>query len=161
MFTHPFWLLFQISIQHKLRNEYQRRPLPQNTTQLNKLTKEEGISKRENLKRLLDGYIFHPISTWPSSIREIVEHDTIVGKNTFKLILFACGNGISPNVLVEYLYTLILNTPSKIRKRTHQLQWIITNINVHQHKWYYFDMYHRSFLLFDGLKKNQSLHIQI
>ena len=122
--------------------------------ELNKLTKEERIAKRQNLKHLLDGYIFYPISTWPSSIREILEYDTITDKNTFKLTLFAYGNGISPDVLIEYLYTLILNTPSKIRKHTHQLQWIVTNINTHQHKWHYFDMYHQSFLLFDGLKKN-------
>ena len=118
--------------------------------ELNKLKNQERITKRKNLKHLLDGYIFCPISTWPLSIREILEHDIITDKNTFKLILFAYGNGISP----DDLYTLILNTPSKLRKRTHQLQWIITNINAHQHKWYYFDMYHRSFLLFDGLKKN-------
>ena len=119
--------------------------------ELNKLTKGEGIAKRENLKHLLDGYISYPISTWPSSIREILEYDTITDKNTFKLILFAYGNGIYPDVLTEYLYTLTLNTPSKIRKCTHQLQWIFTNINTHQHGWY---MYHRSFVLFDGLKKN-------
>ena len=121
---------------------------------LNKLTKEERIARREKLKHLLDGYIFYPISTWPSSIREILEYNTITDKNTFKLTLFANGNGISPGVLIEYFYTLILNTPSKIRKGTNQLQWIVTNINTHQHKWYYFDMHHRSFLLFDGLKKN-------
>ena len=40
---------------------------------LNKLTKEERISIRENLKHILDGYIFYPISTWPSSIREIFD----------------------------------------------------------------------------------------
>ena len=120
---------------------------------LNKLTKEERIARREKLKHLFDGYIFYPISTWPSSAREILEHDTITDKNTFKLTLFAHGNGISPYVLIEYLYTLILNIPSKIKKRTHQLEWIVTNINTYQHKRYYFDMYHWSFLLFDGLTK--------
>ena len=99
--------------------------------ELNKLTNEERITKRENLKHLLDGYIFYSISTWPFSIREILEHDTRTDKNNFKLILFPYGDGISPDVLIEYLYTLILNTPSKIRKRTHHLQWIIANINTH------------------------------
>ena len=122
--------------------------------ELNKLTKEERMSKRENLKHLLDRYILYSISTWPSSMREILEHDTITDKNTFKVILFLYDNEISLNVFIEYLYTFILNTPPKMRKHTHQLQWIITNINTHQHKWYYFDMYHHSFLLFDGLKKN-------
>ena len=39
--------------------------------ELNKLTKDEYISKRE--KHLLDGYIFYPISTWPSSVIKILE----------------------------------------------------------------------------------------
>lgn len=101
---------------------------------LNKLTKEESISTRENLQHLFHRYIFYPISIWPSSIREIIKHDTITDKNTFKLILFPYGNGISPNVFTEYPYTFILNTPTKIRKRTHQLHLIVTNINTHQHK---------------------------
>ena len=88
------------------------------------------------------------------SIKEIVERNTITDRNTFKLILFAYGNGISLKVFIEYLYTFILNTPSNIKKRTHQIHWIVTNINTHQHKWYYFDMYHRSFLLLNGFKKN-------
>ena len=103
--------------------------------ELDKLIQEEHIAKRENLKHLLHGYIFYPISTWPSSIREIVEHDTITSKNTFQMILFPYGHGISQDVLIEYLYTLFLNTPSKTRKRIHQLMWIMTNINMHQHKW--------------------------
>ena len=121
---------------------------------LNKLTKEKSIYKRENLKHLLQGYIFYPVSTWPSSIREILEHDIITDKNTFKLIVFAYGNGISSKNFIEYLYSFISNTPSKVRKRTLQLHWIVTNINTHQHKWYYFDMYHQPFLLFNCIKKN-------
>ena len=84
--------------------------------ELNKLTKEKRITKRENLKYLPDGDTFCPISTWPSSVREILEHDTITDKNTFKLILSVYGNEISPDVLTEYVYTLILNTHSKIKK---------------------------------------------
>ena len=121
---------------------------------LTKLTKGERTSTREDLTHLLNGYIFYPISTWPPSIKEIIEHNTITDTNTFKLLLFAYGNGISPNVFIEYLYTFILNTPSKIKKRTHQIHWILTNINTHQHKWYYFDMYHRSLLFLNGCKKN-------
>ena len=59
-------------------------------------------------------------------MREILKHDTITDKNTFKLILFAYDNGIFPNVITEYLYTFILNTPSEIKKHTHQLHWIVT-----------------------------------
>ena len=99
--------------------------------ELDKLIQEEHIAKRENLKHLLHGYIFYPISTWPSSIREIVEHDTITSKNTFQMILFPYGHGISQDVLIEYLYILFLNTPSKIRKRIHQLMWIMTKIYMH------------------------------
>ena len=80
------------------------------------LTKEERTSTRKNLEH--DGQIFYRISTRPPSIKEIIEHNPITDKNTFKLILFAYGNGISPNVFIEYLYTFILNTPSKT-KETH------------------------------------------
>ena len=121
---------------------------------LNKLIKEERISKQENLKHLFYGSIFYPISTWPSSIGQILKHDTITDKNTFKLILLTCSNRIYPNVCIEYLYTLILNTPSRIRKHTHQLHWRVPNVNTHQHKWYYFNMYHRSFVLNHGREKN-------
>ena len=85
----------------------------------------------ENMVLARDPKTFCSILTWTFSIREILEHDTITDKNIFKLILFAYGNGISPDVHIEYLYSLILNTPSKIRKCTHQLHWIITNINTH------------------------------
>ena len=85
------------------------------------LTKEERTSTGKNLEHLLDGQSFYPISTWPPSIKEIIEHNPITDKDTFKLILFAYGNGISPNVFIEYLYTFILNTPSKTKKRTHQI----------------------------------------
>ena len=81
-------------------------------------------------------------------------NDTVTDKSTFKLIFFAYGNGISQSVFIEFLYTLIFNTLPKLKKRTHKLQWIITNINTRQRKWYYFDMYHQYFLLFRGLMKN-------
>ena len=96
---------------------------------LTKLIKEEGTSTREDHDHLLDGHIFYPISAWPPSIKEIPEHNPITDKNTFKLILFAYGNGIFPNVFIEYLCTFIFNTPSKTKKHTHQIHWIVTNIN--------------------------------
>ena len=80
---------------------------------LTKLTKEERASARGDLVHLLGRYIFNPISTWLPSIKEIVEHNTITDRNTFKLIMLACGNRISPNLFMEYLYTFILNTPKK------------------------------------------------
>ena len=49
------------------------------------------------------------------------------------LILCVYGNGTSPNVFIEYLCAFILHRPPKIRKSTHQLRWIITNINTQQH----------------------------
>ena len=90
---------------------------------LNKLTKEEHTSKCKNFKYLLENasYNFYPISRRRPFIKEIHEHNTITDKNTFKLILFAYINGISQNVFTEYLYTSILNTSSKIKKRTNQI----------------------------------------
>ena len=84
---------------------------------LTKLTKEERTSARKDLEHLFNRYIFYPISTWPPTIKEILEHNTIAEKNTFKLILFAYGNGIFPNTFIEYLYRFILNIPSKKTKQ--------------------------------------------
>lgn len=80
----------------------------------------------------------------------------MIDTNTFRLILLAYDNGISSNVFTEYLYTFIVNNPSIITKRTHQIHWIVTNINTHQHKWHYFDIYHRPSLFFNGLEKSYS-----
>ena len=85
------------------------------------LIKKGRTSTGKNLKHFLDGQIFYPKSTQPPSIKEILKHNPITDKNTLKLILFAYGNGISPNVFMEYLRTFIFNTPSKTKKRTHQL----------------------------------------
>ena len=79
---------------------------------LNKLTKEERISKREKLKHLLDGYIFYPISTCSSSIRKILEHDTITHKNTLRLIPFAYGNDI-PQTSLQNISTLSFSIHSQ------------------------------------------------
>ena len=74
-----------------------------NTTQTQQINKRGTYIHTRKPEHLLDGRIFYPISTWPSSIREIPKHDTITDKNTFKLILFAYGNGTYPNVFKEYL----------------------------------------------------------
>ena len=126
----------------------------QTLLKLTKLTKKERTSSRGDLVHLLDRFIFYSISTSLPSIQQNFEHNTMTGRNTFELILFAFSNRICPKLFIEYLYTFILNTPSKTRKRPNQIHWIVTNINTHQHKSYYFDMYHRSFLLLNGLKKN-------
>ena len=99
---------------------------------LTKLTKEEPASRRKDFKQLLDGHIFCPISKWLPSITEILEHNTITDKNTFKLILFAYGYGISPKVCIQYLYTFILNISSNAKKRTQLMYWIVTKVNTHQ-----------------------------
>ena len=44
------------------------------------LTKEERRSTRKNLEHLRDEQIFYPISTQPSSIKEILEHNPITDK---------------------------------------------------------------------------------
>ena len=88
---------------------------------LSKSTKEERKSTQRDLRHLIDGYIFYTISSWPPPIKEILKHDTIINTNTFRLIIFAYDNGISPNVFMKYLYMLILNTPGKTKKRMYQM----------------------------------------
>ena len=107
---------------------------------------------------LLHFYSHHPLSCKEGiiylSIQVLTQYLGSPTQPTNNTTILHFTFGISPNVFIEYLYTFILNTPSNIRKRAHQIHQIVTNINMHQHKWYYFDMYHRSFLLFHGPKKN-------
>ena len=35
-----------------------------------KLTKDERISAWEDLRHLINGYIYYPICTWPSSVKK-------------------------------------------------------------------------------------------
>ena len=89
----------------------------------------------------------------PHSTEEILKHDTTTNKNTFKLIFFAYGYGISQNVFMKYLYMLIVNTPSKVKKATHQILWIILNIDIDQ-QMALFDMHDQSFLFLNNFQKN-------
>ena len=84
------------------------------------LTNEERTSTRKNLEHLLDRQIFYPISTRPPSIKEILEHNPITDKNILKRISLPMAMEF-PNVFTEYLYTFILDTHSKTKKRTHQI----------------------------------------
>ena len=114
---------YRILKRHELRNIHQERTTSQNTAYTHHIRKRETISTRKNLEHLLDGHIFYAISTRSPFIKETLEHNPITDKNTFKLILFAYGNGISPDVFMQYLYTFVLNTPSKTKKRTTQIHW--------------------------------------
>ena len=59
-------------------------------------TKEERTFTGKSLEHVLDGHIFYPVSTRSPSIKEMLEHTPITGKNTFKLIIFVYDNGIFP-----------------------------------------------------------------
>ena len=87
---------------------------------LNKLTKKKLTYAQRDLRHNIDSNIFYPRSAWPPSNKEILKHDTITYKNTFKLILFAYGNGKRLHKI-----SLHVDTPSKLKKRAHQIQWII------------------------------------
>ena len=114
---------------------------------LSKLTREERIQHKETLKIVL-----MDIFTWPSLINEILKHD----KNTFKTNFLCLWQWNFP----KRFYRIPPHFHSQYTlktKKTHTSNTLDTqSINTHQYRWYYFDMYHQSFLLFNSLKKNQS-----
>lgn len=108
--------------------------------------------RRQELYNTLNGDAFYPSTTWPIYIQTHIRDTPISDTNTFKIFLFFYGNGCSPDLITEYIYTTN-NDPRKIRKRYYQIKYICNNINKHKHHWYYFDIHTNTHLHMDGSKK--------
>ena len=81
----------------------------------------------------LDGLAFFPICSWPGYIQHLFHKSEIGDTNTFKLVLHAFGNSMSPHLLLNFLFIKYRKNPSKIPKHIHQIQWIIHSIPEKKH----------------------------
>ena len=81
----------------------------------------------------LDGLAFFPICSWPADIQHLFHKSEIGDTNTFKLVLHAFGNSMSPHLFLNFLFFKYRKNPSKIPKRIHQIQWIIHSIPEKKH----------------------------
>ena len=124
---------------------------------LQRRSKEEVLNYRKFHIKLLDGDIFYKICKWPKYIRRIFfqNHAPIGDKQTFILILFFVGNGVSfyragrwilsPHALFDWT-----RAKHSAAKRIRQIKGIRANIGNNQNKWSYFDIDRNRILYLNG-----------
>lgn len=95
------------------------------------MTSQQQNNQHKILKEI-NGYAFYPSTTWPLHIQLALTDTPISDINTFKLLLFFFGNGYSPQLAFEIIYT---SHPAneKINKRFHQLKWITNTLQNKMH----------------------------
>ena len=114
------------------------------------LSAHEASELHNSNTESLDGLAFFPINSWPGDIRNLFHKSEIGDTDTFKFILFAFGNNMSPHLLLNFLLIKYRNNPGKIPKRILQIQWIIHSIPEKRHLWYYFDVTQSKYLHLNG-----------
>ena len=97
----------------------------------------------------LDGLAFFPICSYPGDMQHLFHKSEIGYTNTFKFVLFAFGNNMSPHLLLNFLFIKYRNNPTKIPKHILQIQWIIHSIPEKKHVWYYFNVSQSKYLHLD------------
>ena len=86
------------------------------------LSEHESSELHNSNTESLDGLAFFPINSWPRDIQNLFLKCEIGDTDTFKFILFACGNYMSPHLLLNFLLIKYRNNPGKILKRILQIQ---------------------------------------
>ena len=110
-------------------------------------TTEKQEDKTRQLKAI-NGDLFYPTNTWPTEILKEFSERTITDRGSFKLLMFYIGNGGSPHTISEWILTA--QPTNKIKKRSLQIHWVLTNYAMKRHIWYYFDIFHKKILHLDG-----------
>ena len=72
---------------------------------------------------------------------------------TFKLMLFALGNGCSPNLMLRWILTSQTWSPEEVEKRARQINFILNNEDRKRSEWFYCDLDHGKLLYLNGLPK--------
>ena len=98
----------------------------------------------------LDGLTFFPICSWPGDMQHLFHKSEIGDTETFKFVVFAFGNKMSPHLLMNFLFIKYRQNPAKIFKCIFQIQWISHSIPEKKHLCYYFDVTQSKYLRLDG-----------
>ena len=117
------------------------------------LSRSEITQERIELFKVINGDAFFPLKTWPEDMRKTFWNKPIGDVGTFKLMLFALGNGCSPNLMVRWILTSQIWSPEKAEKRARQIDFILNNEDARRSQWFYFDLDHRKLLYLNGLPK--------
>ena len=125
-FTYPYrYSPFYFRITYKLSTQPSWR---QRCKKILFLSYHEASKLHNSKTESLDSLSFFPINSWPGDIRNLFYKSEIGDTDTFKFILFAFGNSLSPHLLLNFLLIKYRNKPGKIPKRIFQIQWIIHSI---------------------------------
>ena len=116
-------------------------------------SKSTTILKRQDLFHTINGDAFYPLNSWPSHFKRIFWQKHITDKDTFKLFLFFIGNGGSPNIIAEWVFTsqYILGE-RKAEKTARQLDFLQNNRERKADIWFYFDILHQDWRFLNGRK---------
>lgn len=121
-------------------------------------TNQPSISdQRRTLFQLLNGDVFYPVQVWPKKILSTFWKKPIGDKDTFQLMLFFLGNGCSPDIITEWIYSSQhWASPQKLDKRKRQVSFICNNMDSKGHIWFYFDIHHNEWLYLNGQKRTKN-----
>ena len=117
------------------------------------LSRREIAQERTELFQVINVDAFFPIKTWPEDMRMTFWQKPIGDVGTFKLMLFALGNGCSPNLMLRWILTSQTWSPEKAEKRARQIDFILNNEDGKRNQWFYFDLDHGKLLYLNGLPK--------
>lgn len=151
------WVTTGINIKgnspHLVRYSLEMATLNEYRSKLRLLSKQEVISERRELFKIINGDAFYPLKAWPKEYRPIFFAKPIGNKDAFKLMLFCLGNGCSPELITKWIMLSQNWLPSKAEKGARQLDFIVNNADVKRGSWFYFDMDYGKLLYLNGLPK--------
>ena len=114
------------------------------------LSDHEASALHTSITEFPDGLAFFPICSWPGDIQHLLHKSKIGDTGTFKFILFAFGDNMSPHLLLNFLFIKYQKNLGKIPKHILQIQWIIHSIPKKKHLRYYFNVTQSKYLHLDG-----------
>lgn len=124
-----------------------------NTEFLNN-SKNLTIQKRNQLFQTINGDAFYYLDNWPTECVQIFWKKPISDQETFRLVLFFCGNGGAPDLIGRWILTSqFWTTIDKQIKRARQLDFICKNLIDKNNVWFYFDMYFNDWRYLNRIKR--------
>ena len=112
------------------------------------------IEKRNELYQSINGDAFYELHQWPSNISLFFWKKPITDQETFKLFLFFCGNGGSPDLIGRWILSSQHWTNITTQnKRAKQLDFIYNNMDIKNNIWFYFDLIFNDWRYFNGTKR--------
>ena len=115
-------------------------------------SRTDNTQFRKRLLHSINGDIFFPLSLWPFQYQSMFWQKPLSDRSTFQLMLFLIGNGCSIHVASSWIFSS-LTYSSDIAvddKRRTQLITILRSIHGRQNDCFYYDLFHRHLVYFNG-----------